>query len=61
LPYLTVGGSIETYQIDAHLIPIYEQHDPRFENTALRINYFKRWFGHDRNEHPKGFIEIYET
>lgn len=60
LPYFTVGGSIETYQIDAHLIPVYQKSDPRFENTELRISYFKRWFGHDRNDNPKGFIEINE-
>jgi len=61
LPYFTVGGSIEIYQIDAHLIPIYSESDLRFENTQLRMDYFKRWFGQDRNENPKGFIEINEA
>ena len=61
LPYFTVGGSVEIYQIDAHLIPVYPEFDPRFENTKLRMNYFERWFGQDRNENPKGFIEINEA
>ncbi len=60
LPYLTVGRSIETYQIDAHLIPIHHKYNLRLKNAELRISYFKRWFDHDRNEHPKGFIEINE-
>lgn len=60
LPFFTVGGSLETYQVDAHLIPIYSETDPRFENTKLRLAYFEHWFGHDRNDNPKGFIEINE-
>lgn len=60
LPYFTVGSSLETYQMDAHLIPVYDQTDPRFENTKLRLAYFEHWFGHDRNDNPKGFIEINE-
>ena len=60
LPYFTVGGSLEMYQMDAHLIPVYDETDPRFENTKLRLAYFEHWFGHDRNDRPKGFIEINE-
>lgn len=60
MPYFTVGGSVEAYRIDAHLIPVYPENDPRFENTKLRRAYFERWFGHDRDSHPKGFIEISE-
>ena len=60
LPYFTVGGSLEKYKIDAHLIPVYPKSDPRAENMELRKTYFKRWFGHDREGHPKGFITITE-
>lgn len=60
MPYFSVGGSTENYQVDAHLIPIYNETDPRSENTKLRLDYFEKWFGHDRKYHPKGFIEIVE-
>jgi len=60
IPYFTIGGSHETYGIDGHLIPIYGDSDIRYENTQLRLAYFMEWFGHDRNDYPKGFIEILE-
>ncbi|WP_373515239.1 hypothetical protein [Persicitalea sp.] len=60
IPYFTVGGSMEKYRIDAHLVPVYPESDPRFENTKLRTAYFERWFGHDRDGYSKGFIEIIE-
>ena len=60
MPYFSLGGSLEKYQIDAHLIPVYPENDIRFENTKLRLAYFEKWFGHDRAYHSKGFIEIIE-
>lgn len=61
IPFLAIGGSVEKYGIDAHLIPVYPFGDERFENTLLRLKYFNEWFGHDRNGNPKGFIEIKES
>ena len=60
IPFLTVGGSVDVYGIDGYLIPIYESGDERFENTQLRLKYFNDWFGHDRNDNQKGFVEIKE-
>lgn len=58
LPYFTVGGSVEEYRIDAHLIPLYPEDDLRFENTKLRKAYFERWFGYDREGHPKDLLKL---
>ncbi|MFN8355202.1 MAG: hypothetical protein U0Y10_12180 [Spirosomataceae bacterium] len=61
LPFLTVGGSLDEYHIDAHVIPIYPENDSRYENTLLRLNYFREWFSQDRLNNPKGFLEIFST
>lgn len=58
IPFMTVGGSVDIYGIDGYLIPIYMSGDERFENTQLRLKYFSDWFGHDRNDNQKGFVEI---
>lgn len=40
------------------LYPYIPKLTPRFENTEVRMAYFKEWFGHDRTKNPKGFIEL---
>lgn len=55
--FLNIGESLENYGVDGHLIPVYLPGDERFENTLLRLKYFREWFGHDREGNRKGFIE----
>ncbi len=57
MPFFTVGGSLETWSVDAHLIPVYSESDERYENTLARIRYFRKWFGRDKMNRPKGFLE----
>lgn len=57
MPFFTVGGSLETWNVDAHLIPVYSESDERYENTLARIQYFRKWFGRDKMNRPKGFLE----
>ncbi len=56
--FLTVGGSLEVYRVDGHLIPVYEQTDERYATTMARISYFRKWFGQDRNGNPKGILRL---
>jgi len=57
MAFFTVGGSLEVWNVDAHLIPVYEETDERHENTLARIAYFQKWFGRDKVGRPKGFLE----
>lgn len=57
-PFFLVGGSNDTYRVDGHLIPVYNETDPRSTNTIERLAYFRHWFGHDRADHPKGIVEV---
>lgn len=61
MPFFLIGGSNEGYRVDGHLIPMYTKTDPRSANTIERLAYFRHWFGHDREDHPKGIIEITVT
>lgn len=58
MPFLLIGGSMDTYQIDGHLIPVYAPDDERYANTIARIAYFRRWFGFDRHDFPRGILII---
>ncbi len=46
------------YSIDAYIVLIYEQPDERNVYYKAIIDYWKKWFGHDRNQNPKGIVEI---
>ncbi|HRH59485.1 MAG TPA: hypothetical protein PL045_02895 [Chitinophagaceae bacterium] len=48
LNFLTVGSSKRLYKVDGYLVPIYEEEDPRHSLTKQQLNYWKNWFGHDR-------------
>ena len=58
MPFLTLGGSLETNQVDGHLIPVYAPDDERYTNTLARIAYFRNWFGQDRTGHPRGILRL---
>ena len=58
MPFLTLGGSLETFSVDGHLIPVYQESDERYTNTVARIAYFRKWFGIDRNDQPRGILHL---
>lgn len=44
---------------DVYFIPLYPQQESElYQHTVNRINYWRKWFGHDRNMNPKGIIEL---
>lgn len=61
MPFFLLGGSIDTHRVDGHLIPIYNETDPRSANTIERLAYFRHWFGHDREDYSKGIVEVMIT
>jgi hypothetical protein len=47
------------YMCHVNHIPIYSPEIPElYEFTVGWIEYWLKWFGHDRNNNPKGIIEI---
>lgn len=52
------NDSRKVYSIDAYIALIYKQSDKRYEYAQKRIEYWKKWFGFDRNKNPKGIIQI---
>ncbi len=47
------------YMCDVYYIQIYSPEIPElYEFTVSWIEYWLKWFGHDRNNNPKGIIEI---
>jgi hypothetical protein len=56
--FLTLGGSLEIYQVDGHLIPVYDEQDERYTNTLARIAYFRRWFGQGRDGNLKSILHL---
>lgn len=46
------------YDVDAYLVFVYEENDNRFEDTFDSLLYWKDFFGSDKNNLPKGLIEI---
>lgn len=61
IPFMTLGGSLESFSVDGHLIPVYSPDDERYTNPIGRIEYFQKWFGFDRNDFPRGIIRIQQT
>lgn len=57
--FLTGGGSKDNYLVDAYFVPVYPSDDPRYKFvTEIQIEYWSKWFGHDRNQKTKAIIEI---
>ena len=56
--FLTQGGSKESYLVDGYFVPVYPSDDPRSAITEQYLSYWKRWFGHDRDNNPKALIEL---
>lgn len=56
--FLTQGGSKDKYKVDGYFVQIYSTDDPRYSLTEHWLNYWKDWFGHDRERREKGIPEI---
>ena len=59
---LEICDSKETkkeFLCDVYFILLYPQEIPElYQHTVDRINYWRKWFGHDRKKNPKGIIEF---
>lgn len=58
IDFFTIGGSVDNYLVDAHLIVVYEETDERYELTVSRIAYFRKWFGTDRMGSARGILAL---
>jgi hypothetical protein len=44
---------------DVYFIPVFPQEIPElYRYTIDRVNYWRKWFGYDRNNNSKGIIEL---
>lgn len=59
MAFLLIGGSKEEYGVDGHFVAIYPESNERYGAIPLpSLMYWQTWLGHDRNENPRGFIEM---
>jgi len=49
---------LKRFLCHSYVVPIYPESDDRFSFTRRSEEYWNKWFGHDRQGHPKGFIEF---
>lgn len=57
--FLTGHGDPKTdFFVDGYIVPVYPPSDPRFTITQDRYNYWRVLFGKDRNNNPKGMLEL---
>lgn len=56
--FLTHGGSKDKYKVDGYFVQIYSPDDARYSLTLGWLNYWKNWFGHDRQKREKALLEI---
>lgn len=60
LPFLLLGGSQEAFNVDGHLLTMYPETDKRFSMITEPVRaYWKNWLSHDRDNHPRGFLELH--
>ena len=59
LPFLLIGGSKEAFSVDGHLLALYPETDERFSTITEPVRaYWRNWLSHDRDDHPRGFLEL---
>lgn len=59
MPFLLIGGSLETFGVDGHLLAIYPPSDERFTTITEPVrSYWQNWLSHDRDNNPRGFLEL---
>ena len=56
--FTKIGGSREEYLVDASLIILYPEGDPRFQESLDKLIYWKILFALDRKDRPRSFFEI---
>ena len=53
------NGSSQTYNVDAYIVVILPETDPRYTVlTKEPLEYWHKWWGHDRQDNPKGYIVL---
>ena len=53
-----VGNPKDEFKVDGFLVPVYESTDPRFAITQAKYNEWRIFFGKDRNNNPKGMLQL---
>ena len=48
----------KVYNVDGYLVPVFPKEHPLYGWYQDRIAYWKRQFGNDRSNRPKGIVEI---
>ncbi len=52
-------GSKDKYHVDAYLIIVCPEDDPRYDVlTKKTMEYWDKWWSHDRNNNEKGYIVL---
>ena len=55
----TKYGSVRKYQVDAYVIIVCPEDDPRYDVlTKKTMEYWDKWWSHDRNDNEKGYIVL---
>src|SRR5690554_2392311 len=52
------GDPRSEYKVDGYIVPVYPPNDPRFALTIDKYNYWRLLFGRDKNNNPKGMLEL---
>lgn len=57
--FLTTNGSKEVYGIDGYIVPVFHHTDSYYDTiTKDRMDYWREWFGKDRDNNPKGIAVL---
>jgi len=43
---------------DSYVCPVYQRNHPNHALYEQAFQYWEKWFGHDRNGQPKGYVEV---
>ncbi|MDD2229630.1 MAG: hypothetical protein PHY48_09480 [Candidatus Cloacimonetes bacterium] len=53
------NGSSQTYNVDAYIVVMLPETDPRYTVlTKEPLEYWHKWWGHDRQNNPKGYVAL---
>jgi hypothetical protein len=52
------GNPKNEFRVDGYIVPVYEPTDPRFSITQAKYNEWRLFFGKDRNNNPKGILQL---
>ncbi len=54
----SVGETKRKYNIDGYIVVVVPADHEHYDTIQKHIDYWRKWFGRDRNANPKGLIEI---